>query len=114
MKTTIATISTRGRPKRSPSFPCAGADHCRRSQIGGDDGRDVVEAAKITGYRREGWRHDRLVQRAEQHDQHEAEQHTDDRRSLTPTDRRPSGKHLDHRRFSNGTNRELSVLYSSS
>ena len=69
--TTSAPCSTSLRPSWSPELAVERRDDGDGQQVGGDDPREVLEPAEVADDRRQRGRDDRLVQRRQQHDEHE-------------------------------------------
>jgi hypothetical protein len=61
----------------SPSLPYSGVETGRGEQVGGHHPRQVVQAAEVADDRRQRGRHDRLVERRQEHAEHQCGEHRD-------------------------------------
>ena len=73
-KSVIAEQEERPPPVDVGELPVQRDGHCRAEHVGGEDPRVVLEAAEVAGDLRQGGGDDRLVERGEEHAEHEPEE----------------------------------------
>ena len=93
-KITIATCSTTLAAVEVAELAVERADDGRREQVRRDDPREVLEPAEVADDRRQRGRDDRLVERREQHDEHQRAEDQADARRLMPAARSRGLRHL--------------------